>query len=186
MFSCKPTRFLPAKSCFAFSTAQQLPADARVCHLPLFLSLPSPSTPMAYNFGRYCYILIRIYFSICVRESPLTPNYLPSSHQQLPSNFHCHQRQALPLFLLREGRKRCGALPATPHRKFEVQFPLLQLLLASSFIPSSIVRFYVFTALLMKFQVHFEPNFYRQIEKGGGGKELLLFPSFSFLISMSS
>lgn len=111
LFSCKPTRFLPAKSCFAFSTAQQLPADARVCHLPLSISLPSPSTPLAYNFGRYCYILMRIYFSICMRESPLTPNYQPSSHQQLPSNFHCHQRQALPLFLLSEGREQIYLLP---------------------------------------------------------------------------
>lgn len=106
LFSCKPTRFLPAKSCFAFSTAQQLPADARVCHLPLSLSA-SPSTPMAYNFrGVLLHFDAHLFFNLCawVALNPKLP--------QFPPNFHCHLRQALPLFLLR--RRGWGmVLPAT-------------------------------------------------------------------------
>lgn len=50
------------------------------CQLMLvFATTPSPSLPPLRHpwltiFVGYCYILMRIYFSICVRESPLTPN----------------------------------------------------------------------------------------------------------------
>lgn len=78
------------------------------CQLMLvFATSPSPSLPPLRHpwltiFVGYCYILMRIYFSICVREcAPLTPNCRPPC-PQFPTNFHCHLRQALPLFLLRE------------------------------------------------------------------------------------
>lgn len=84
-FRCKPTRFLPVMSCFAFSNAQQLPADARVLAYPC----PDLAPYLARKFGVLLHFDAHLFFNLCAWEAPLTP----SSPPNLKNNFP-HQRNA--------------------------------------------------------------------------------------------